>query len=255
VSGVPQGRIIDSCASTNDLARELAEAGAPHGAWISARTQTAGRGRSGRSWVSEPGNLFLSIVLRPASRGGLTWIPLLTAVGVCRGVASVAPDLASRLSIKWPNDLVVIDDQRPDGQTRLSKLGGILGESREGYVVVGIGINCVTEPQVDQATASLSRLAGREVLADEIREDVVREVLAALAAPESVREEFMDRALPRPGQEIRWQDLGTGGSLQGVVRGIGEHGELVVECEGEARRLYSEDVRVVSNGSSAANKS
>jgi BirA family transcriptional regulator, biotin operon repressor / biotin---[acetyl-CoA-carboxylase] ligase len=65
-------QLIEECASTNDLARELAEAGFPHGTWVAAKEQGRGRGRLGREWVGERGNLFLSVVLRDLPRDHLT---------------------------------------------------------------------------------------------------------------------------------------------------------------------------------------
>jgi BirA family biotin operon repressor/biotin-[acetyl-CoA-carboxylase] ligase len=57
-------QLIEECESTNNLARELAEGGFPHGTWVAAKEQSGGRGRLGRQWVGERGNLFLSVVLR-----------------------------------------------------------------------------------------------------------------------------------------------------------------------------------------------
>ena len=116
-------RVTDS---TNERAKELAAAGAPHGTLVTADEQTAGRGRQGRSWVAPPGRaLLMSVVLRgrrahaagPAGRrrGGLPRVP-------------ARPD-----GIKWPNDVWV------DGR----KVAGILVEGRpqEGWAVLGIGLN------------------------------------------------------------------------------------------------------------------
>ena len=60
----PANRVVERCVSTNDLARSLGEAGAPHGTWVSAKVQEAGRGRLGRKWESLEGNLFLSLIAR-----------------------------------------------------------------------------------------------------------------------------------------------------------------------------------------------
>jgi BirA family biotin operon repressor/biotin-[acetyl-CoA-carboxylase] ligase len=109
--------------STNDRARELAQAGAPHGTLVTAREQTAGRGRQGRAWTAPAGtSLLASLVLRDAP----PLLPLAAAVAVA--------DLAGHeASIKWPNDVLL------DGR----KLAGILVEGRpqEGWAVLGIGIN------------------------------------------------------------------------------------------------------------------
>ena len=126
---------FDCVPSTNDLARELAEAGAPSGTIVLCHEQTAGRGRAGRSWESPAGaGLYLSMVFRPRA---VTVPPLLTVVA---GV-DLARELNRRFrglgsAVKWPNDLMA----------RERKLGGILAETaRDGgkdvFLIVGVGIN------------------------------------------------------------------------------------------------------------------
>ena len=69
-------QVVESCDSTNNLARELARAGAPNGTWISAKKQSSGRGRLGRTWASRGENLYLSMVFRLESTALAGWIPL-----------------------------------------------------------------------------------------------------------------------------------------------------------------------------------
>ncbi len=112
-------RVVASTGSTN---ADLLARGGPEGQVLVAEEQTAGRGRAGRTWVSQPGaSLTFSVLLRPASvppsaRG---WLPLLTGVAVAAGVRSAA-GVAARL--KWPNDVLVGD----------RKLAGILAEQSAG---------------------------------------------------------------------------------------------------------------------------
>lgn len=129
--------------STNDIARDRALAGAPHGCAVRADVQTAGRGQRGHSWTSPTGGLYLSVVLRPrVEQATLQAAPLVAGVGATRALAKLG---AANIALKWPNDLVVTD-----GATA-RKLGGILaeaGKSEEGlFAVVGIGINRFT-PEV-----------------------------------------------------------------------------------------------------------
>ncbi len=127
---------VDAVGSTNTEAMAAARAGVPHGWAIAARHQREGRGRLGRRWEGHPGNLHLSVVLRPAcAPARLPWITL--GAGVV-----LAEILDGPFRLKWPNDLL-------DGQGR--KLAGILteaeweaGEPR--FVVVGIGVNLVHAP-------------------------------------------------------------------------------------------------------------
>ena len=126
--------------STNRILADLARAGAAHGTVVVAESQTAGRGRLGRPWISPRGvNLYASILLTTAqASSAITWVPLLTAVAVVRAITTLS-GLSPR--VKWPNDVLV----PRDGGER--KLAGILveaisgGPAGEKAVVVGIGIN------------------------------------------------------------------------------------------------------------------
>jgi BirA family biotin operon repressor/biotin-[acetyl-CoA-carboxylase] ligase len=219
--------VLDECESTNDLARKLGEQGAPQGTWISARTQTRGRGRLGRQWRSLEGNLFLSIIARPTH--DWSWVPLITAVGISR----VFP----RLRIKWPNDLWLDN----------AKAGGILCEgvgTRQGsFIVIGIGLNCAVAPEaLDQPTASL----GADV--ERARPEVIAAVLAALgeleqSGSEGLAREYSARAVFQPGTPVEWTH-GSGTEV-GKALGLGKSGELrVITGEGEEKVLLAEDVKV-----------
>jgi BirA family biotin operon repressor/biotin-[acetyl-CoA-carboxylase] ligase len=139
--------------STNDEAKALARAGAPDGTLVWADEQAAGRGRRGRQWLSPPGNLYLSLVLRPdAAPSRAAQLGFVAALGLGDALRPLIFDDARaalgepalRLRYKWPNDLLA------NGQ----KLAGILLESettsakdRVDFVVVGIGVNIVSAPE------------------------------------------------------------------------------------------------------------
>ena len=128
---------FNSCGSTNDIAKELATAGAPDGTMVIADEQSAGKGRRGRSWVSPPGGIYMSVVTRPTMA--------LDAVGLVTIAAAVAAVMALRrthsggkeeITIKWPNDILLGE----------RKLGGILCEmaaqpDQVDWIVVGLGLN------------------------------------------------------------------------------------------------------------------
>lgn len=242
----PFGELLDTAASTNDLAKIRGALGpdeAPHGSWISARVQTAGRGRMGRSWHSEVGNLFLSVILRPSETRHWTWIPLLGAVGVVELLSSgrFGSWDPSRFSIKWPNDLWL------DGK----KLGGILCEavssaSGHSFVVLGLGLNAVAAPEgLDQPTASLEDSG----LSDRLREPLAEWIASAVHRLDREGPGFLSQAYGRwaafPfGSQIEWSSGGT--RHQGVVEGLGASGELLVRVgDGESRALFAEEVSAV----------
>ena len=127
-------RSVVRTGSTNADVMALARAGAPEGLVIAAGTQSAGRGRHGRSWHSEPGAaLMFSLLVRPASTANVGWLPLLAGVATATAVRSVS---GVRACLKWPND-VLIDD---------GKLAGILAERSGSAVVIGIGLNLIGRP-------------------------------------------------------------------------------------------------------------
>jgi BirA family transcriptional regulator, biotin operon repressor / biotin---[acetyl-CoA-carboxylase] ligase len=127
-------RVTDS---TNSRARELVEAGAPGGTVVTAREQTAGRGRQGRVWTAPEGKALLySAVLRPLDERHLL-LPLSVPLAVCAAAEALRP--GSECQVKWPNDVWL------EGR----KLAGILIEAKpqDGWAVVGVGLNLFIAPE------------------------------------------------------------------------------------------------------------
>jgi len=197
-------RVTDS---TNERARTLAAAGAPHGTLVTADEQRAGRGRQGRTWSAPPRSaVLMSVVLRELSET----LPLAAAVAVCEAVAV-------ETRIKWPNDVWI------EGR----KVAGILVEGRpqEGWAVLGIGLNVTTEEFPAELSATSLRLAGVSVTVDSALSDLLdalrlwlpRPVDEVLAAWRS-----RDALLGRP---VRWAN----GSKEGVAGGVDDSGALIVE--------------------------
>ncbi|MFO1154674.1 MAG: biotin--[acetyl-CoA-carboxylase] ligase [Rhodospirillales bacterium] len=143
---VPDGYrllVLPSVGSTNDEVRRFAAAGEPAGLVVTAGEQTAGRGRERRAWTSPPGNLYLSILLRPECPiSRIPEIGFVAAVAVARAVAGVIPG-PGRVRCKWPNDVLV------DG----CKVAGLLLETateaqgRADWVILGIGLNVASYPK------------------------------------------------------------------------------------------------------------
>lgn len=149
----------DRIDSTNAEALRCACAGELGGLWILAGEQLGGRGRAGRSWVSPPGNLYASLLLRPdCSATAALGLSLLTAVAVRQAIAEScgAPMSERALGLKWPNDILL------NG----AKVGGILLESTgtagraEHAVVIGVGLNVGQHPDgLERSVAHLSSAA------------------------------------------------------------------------------------------------
>jgi BirA family biotin operon repressor/biotin-[acetyl-CoA-carboxylase] ligase len=165
----------DTLGSTNDEAKRLAEAGAAEWTVVMAREQTAGRGRGGSVFVSPPGNLYLSAIVRPAcSAASAAQLGFAAALAVGQAVAARLPP-GRELCYKWPNDVLV------DG----SKISGILLESSAAHdgalawLVAGIGVNVANHPsETPWPATSLASLGVSEIGL----EDLLRSIVAAFQA-------------------------------------------------------------------------
>jgi BirA family biotin operon repressor/biotin-[acetyl-CoA-carboxylase] ligase len=144
--------------STNTIAMHLGEEGEPHGAVVLAEDQTAGRGRAGRTWLTEKSaGICCSVLVRPAIPPAHA--PLLTLVAGLAARDAAAEELAAAPDIRWPNDLLV----------RGHKFGGILTEmhaepDRLHYAVIGIGINVNQQklpPEIENIATSLRIESGK----------------------------------------------------------------------------------------------
>ena len=214
-------RVTDS---TNERARALAVAGAPHGALVTAAEQTAGRGRQGRTWVAPPGRALLcSLVLREPPR----LLPLAAGVATAQACGPQA-------RLKWPNDIVI------EGR----KVSGILAEGRaqEGWAVLGIGINVALNRE--DFPEELRDQAGGLGRAPEDVEPTLEALLDALerwlaATPQAIIEAWRERDALN-GREVRW--------AQGAGRasGIDDHGRLLVSTRQGAVALEAGEVHLES---------
>jgi BirA family biotin operon repressor/biotin-[acetyl-CoA-carboxylase] ligase len=229
--------------STNERARELAIAGAPHGTLVTATEQTSGRGRQGRRWSAPPGSsILMSLLLRQPPE----LLPLMAAVAVCDAAGE-------RTRIKWPNDIVT--ETGHDGDGGLAKLAGILVEARpqQRWAVLGIGLNVAVRledlpaelrPGGEQATGEGSGLPAATLGLSPT--DVERTLARLIEALErrlgedaaTILEAWRARDALR-GREVTW----SAGS--GRAQGIDGTGRLVVAlAEGGSTTLGSGEVHL-----------
>jgi BirA family biotin operon repressor/biotin-[acetyl-CoA-carboxylase] ligase len=147
----------DTLGSTNAEALALARAGERGPLWITARTQSAGRGRRGNAWISAPGNLFATLLLtEPSAPAAAPQVSFVAALALHDAVSEVAPQFAPALSLKWPNDLLL------GGR----KVAGILieGDSEKGFAIaIGIGVNCASHPADTNHPATDLAASGAQV--------------------------------------------------------------------------------------------
>jgi BirA family biotin operon repressor/biotin-[acetyl-CoA-carboxylase] ligase len=141
----------DTIGSTNAEALRLAREGEPGPLWVTARQQTAGRGRRGRTWVSEPGNLYASLLLaHPAPPDRCPELSFVAGLALHDAISGRIPGLSHRLVLKWPNDLLI--DR--------NKFAGILIEGEGASVAIGLGVNCVHHPAGTEFPATDLATAG-----------------------------------------------------------------------------------------------
>jgi BirA family biotin operon repressor/biotin-[acetyl-CoA-carboxylase] ligase len=228
--------------STSSECFARARAGDGGNLWITATRQTGGRGRRGRLWVSEPGNLYASLLLiDPAPMQDMGSLPLALAVAVYRAVRHVLPVQSEPLEIKWPNDILI-------GRKKTS---GILIEAEaladgRRALVIGIGINIAHQP--DNPAYPVTHLAenGAACSPEELFAHLYREVADILPIWDE------GRGVAEIMQIWRAAACGIGEritvnlpdrSIPGLFAGIDDKGFLMLdEGEGRIRAIAAGDV-------------
>ena len=230
--------------STQNIARNLAAEGAPHGTAVIADTQSAGRGRMGRGWHSPPGvNLYTTIILRP--RIAMAEVPrlsLVAGVAAAEALEDVAPGI---VALKWPNDVWL------NGR----KAGGIIAEAvtdrmqRLDSVLLGIGLNLNlakedVPPEIQERATSVLIATGHRC----DRVSVANSLFTRLNIryDETVTNGFAavrpawERYSGLTGKRVTVVDAGT--REEGVVKGIDTDGALLLETTNGIRRIIAGDV-------------
>lgn len=231
--------------STNTEIARLAMQGAEHGTVVVAESQTAGKGRKGRSWESPAReNIYMSILLRPDCVPNKA--PMLTLV-MAYSAAQVIQELGfSEVQIKWPNDLVLSGKKVCGILTEMQLMG-----SEIDYVVVGVGINVNTRNFSaglgDKAT-SLFLESGSKFERETIVENIVDNFEHAYrqfcnAQDLSFLQETYNSMLVNAGKEVRV--LEPGNEYTAYAQGINSKGELMVRMlNGEEKAIYAGEVSV-----------
>jgi BirA family biotin operon repressor/biotin-[acetyl-CoA-carboxylase] ligase len=237
----PGYRLIarDVVGSTNDEARALIAAGAAKGAVVWAESQTAGRGRHGREWISPPGNLYCSVIIRPeVEPARLPEIAFVAALATRDAVADVLPpDIP--VELKWPNDVLVAG----------RKVAGILVEAEKlpdearTALIVGIGINIVSAPRETSHPATCLSAVTRAPRVSRLLASLVatldrRASQWARSGFVAIRDEWLRRAYKVGAQ------VAAANGVTGAFAGIDETGALIIALtNGERHRLVSGSVR------------
>src|SRR5215475_10831367 len=231
--------VYETLGSTNAEALARARAGERGPLWISAKTQSAGRGRRGSQWVSPPGNLYATLLLtEPAPASQAPQLSFVTALALHDAIANCAPQVGPLLKLKWPNDLLI-------GH---AKVAGILieGESEPIFAVaVGIGVNCASHPS-NTAYPAVDLADAGAVVAPEA-------LLAALSAAMQERLEHWNRGHGFAAVRADWlkRAAGLGEALQvrlperevsGRFQGLDDTGRLLLEQAGTVTAITAGEV-------------
>jgi BirA family biotin operon repressor/biotin-[acetyl-CoA-carboxylase] ligase len=235
--------------STNTLAMDLARNGAVDGTVVIAETQTGGKGRLGRTWTSPAGNLYISVILRPAVP--ITKAPLITLMGAVAVASAIRRQCGVPAGIKWPNDILLSG----------KKVSGLLTEmsaepDRIRYIVLGIGVNAnmdsgALQPDVRRMSTTLAAAMRKPV----DRTALLRTLLAELDL-------WHHRFLKGDADVLAaWNKLnvtlghrvavsGGGATLEGLARSVDAEGRLILRLDdGTLRQVAAGDVTIVKGKS------
>ena len=239
--------VVDSVDSTNNLAKQLAGAGAPEGTCVLAERQTGGRGRLGRSFASPGGmGVYLSVIIRPDAKPDA--LMHLSACVAQAGAEAVEAQTGLHAGIKWVNDLVA------GGK----KLSGILTElsvelesGRVQYAVIGIGVNCCQRPsdfppEIADVATSIAIQTGADPDRNALAAALIRALHRLSGELLTQRAAWMDRYRERCvtlGKQVRV--LLPDGAREAVVLGLNDYAALEVEyADGTRATVSSGEVSV-----------
>ena len=245
--------VHDTVGSTNAEALLQARLGERGPLWVTAAQQTAGRGRRGRPFVSERGNLYASLLLTdPAPADRAAELSFVAALALQDAICELASMLAPRIRLKWPNDMIC------DG----AKFAGILveGESTSGRplaAVVGIGVNCARHPAGMAYPATDLAAAGAAVSPETLFRALSRTMALRLAEWDrgrgfaAIRTAWLARAMGLA--EVIRVSLPER-ELQGRFESLDQAGRLLLRREdGTLEAITAGDIfPVASRGSGAA---
>ena len=238
-------RLFPEVVSTNTLAMEAASQGAPEGTVIIAETQTGGKGRLGRTWISPRGNLYFSVILRPQIPTHKA--PLITLVGAVAVASAIRKHCSLQAAIKWPNDILISG----------KKAAGLLTEmsaepDRIRHIALGIGVDVNMElqelpPDIRMNTTTLAAEAGgkidRRLLLQQILRDLEHWYRIFLASEAEVLKEW-ERLNMTIGNRVAVS--GSREVFEGLAQGIDPEGRLMVALDNNTIRIVAAgDVTIV----------
>ncbi len=235
-------QVLGTTPSTQDMVRNMADAGEPEGLAIQSLQQTKGRGRHGNEWASPMGNLYLSVLLRPTCKADVAGqVAFVTGLALSDAIGEVM-DVSHTKTLKWPNDILI------DGK----KISGILLESkldkhgRVDYLIIGTGVNIFAPPE---GTEGLDRIKKERLAVNTFRDLYLEKLLDRYTSWQNkgfapVREAWLKQAHGMDkNMKIRLPEI----TYEGIFRGIDETGALIADVDGTQRTFTAGEVHFGAN--------
>ncbi|MCL2469070.1 MAG: biotin--[acetyl-CoA-carboxylase] ligase [Alphaproteobacteria bacterium] len=226
--------VLESTGSTNTDVKALAQAGQKEGYVLQARAQTNAYGRFGRTWQAPPGNLYLSLLLRPARELGFCcFYSFAAALALRQAVVALCPHAA--LYFKWPNDVLIGD----------AKVSGMLIEAAPvedgpvSWLVLGLGVNVQNHPSDLSYPATSLTAQGIFLDADELRDQFLAHFYDWMLVLEQKGFEPLRQAwlLHAPARAM------LVGTVEGLFEGLDDRGGLILRgADGTRQVVMAGDV-------------
>ena len=226
--------ILQTCSSTNDIAIINAKKGLPEGSSYLSYLQTNGRGRNNNQWESMKGNLFLSTIFRPTtSKSNWHQLSLIIGLSIIETLITLGID-KNKIVLKWPNDVLV----------QKSKISGVLLESFDNFIVAGVGLNVLKEPQNEKwITTKLYDHINKNFSLKYIANVILKKIFKNYVIWEDKGFNFFKKKINNTIYNINKKIViklnSQSKDINGVFLGLGNDGSLKIKVDNDFLEYYS----------------
>ncbi|MEE2956354.1 MAG: biotin--[acetyl-CoA-carboxylase] ligase [Pseudomonadota bacterium] len=230
----------DTLDSTNNEAIRLIEEGKGEGAVVVANCQTAGRGRRGKIWKSPPGNLYLSIIFPAIGIKDGGQVAYFSAVSVGDAITSFLSKTV-RIRFKWPNDLLI--EQK--------KIGGILIEKKDDFYVIGVGLNIIKAPTLDEGKSISLQMVGVSTNCSSLIQEIIKKFRVwnrvwRKKGFTKIRDAWVENATGIGSRIVI--KAGNGIEERGIFMGVDKTGALHFKKDnGEKKKIFAGEIFCLEN--------
>ena len=236
--------VIETCESTNDELIKLGKQGINEGYSILSYHQTKGRGSKNRTWLSPKGNIYLSTLIKPKTKK-INWnqISLLSGLSVMESLIQLGIS-QELLKIKWPNDILI----------NLKKVCGILVESFDNFVVVGIGLNVNSYPKNIDSKLDCTDLSSFGQIKENDLLKITNLILKTFFSNYISWSNFLLKPLlNKINENLAFKNSNiifeyNGSTLKGILLEIDENGLLKVLFKKKVLKILSSDFTIIKQG-------